>query len=199
MFNLFRTTLLGGIVFLIPVVLLLIVVGKAITWIRMVSDPVVDRLPDGFVGHTVAAYLIAGGILIFVCLVAGVFSRTRSAARLMEVMEARVLAHVPLYLVLRSKIQAMLNTDQVQDLQSVMVRFDDLWQVAFQIERVEGGMVAVFLPGAPDPWSGSVALVDAERVEELPMGVSTAAKLHYRLGRGSNQALADYFRNRPAD
>jgi uncharacterized membrane protein len=195
-FNLFRTTLLGGIVFLIPVVLLLVVLGQAVTWIRVVSDPVVDRLPDTFVDHAIAAYLLAGVILLLLCLVAGLVSRTRTAARMMEIMEARVLAHVPLYLVLRSKIQAMLRTDEVQDLRSVMVRFDDLWQLAFQIERVEGGMVAVFLPGAPDPWSGSVAVVEAERVQELDLGVPSVAKLHYRLGRGSNQVLADYFRNR---
>ncbi len=198
MFKLVRTTLLGGVVFLIPVVLLLIVVGKAVAWIRMVSDPVVERLPDGFVGHTFAAYLLAGVILLLLCLVAGLISRTRAAARVVQVMEARVLAHVPLYLVLRSKIQAMLRTDEVGDLRSVMVRFDDLWQVALQIERVDGGIVAVFLPGAPDPWSGTVALVEAERVQELDLGIPTVAKLSYRLGRGSNQALAEYFRSRAA-
>lgn len=198
MYNLVRTTLLGGVVFLIPFVLLLIVLGKAVAWIRIISDPVVERLPDSFVGHTVATYLMAGGILLLVCLVAGLISRTRVAARMVDVMEARVLAHVPLYLVLRSKIQAMLGTDEVQDLRSVLVRFDDLWQLAFQIERVDGGMVAVFLPGAPDPWSGSVVLVEAERVEELALGTGAVAKLHYRLGRGTNEAMAGYFRNPPA-
>jgi uncharacterized membrane protein len=50
---------------------------------------------------------------------------------------------------------------------TVVVRFDDSWSIAFEIERVDDDRVAIFLPGAPDPWSGSMCVVTADRVALL--------------------------------
>jgi uncharacterized membrane protein len=38
----------------------------------------------------------------------------------------------------------------------VLARIEDSWQIAFLVERLEGGHVAVFMPGVPNPLSGSV-------------------------------------------
>ena len=48
----------------------------------------------------------------------------------------------------------------------------------------------VYLPGAPNPWSGSVVYVTADRVERLDMSVSEAVKNIRTLGRGSDQVAA---------
>ena len=37
----------------------------------------------------------------------------------------------------------------------VLARFENSWQIAFEIERIPGGIITVYVPGAPDPWSGS--------------------------------------------
>jgi uncharacterized membrane protein len=73
----------------------------------------------------------------------------------------------------------------------VVARFDDLWQIGFEIERIEGGKVAVFLPGSPDPWSGSVCIAEADRVTPVDLPVAAVAKMVRRLGRGANEALRD--------
>ena len=48
-----------------------------------------------------------------------------------------------------------------------------------------GGNVVVFLPGAPNPWSGSVVYVSEDRVESLDMAPIDAVKNIRVLGRGS--------------
>jgi uncharacterized membrane protein len=48
--------------------------------------------------------------------------------------------------------------------------------------------VVVYLPGAPNPWSGSVAYFNSERVKRLEMSVTQAVKNIQGIGRGS----ADY-------
>jgi uncharacterized membrane protein len=45
--------------------------------------------------------------------------------------------------------------------------------------------VVVYLPGAPNPWSGSVAYFNSERVKRLEMTLSQAVKNIQRIGRGS--------------
>ena len=66
-----------------------------------------------------------------------------------------------------------------------MVQFDDYSQIAFEIERAPGGKVALYLPGAPSPWSGTVAYVDPDRVRPLSMTIREALTNIRMLGSGS--------------
>ena len=70
-----------------------------------------------------------------------------------------------------------------------ITRFDDSWQLVFEIERLADGKVVVFLPGSPDPWSGSVCVVSDDRVTPLDLTVNSAANLMKRLGRGATDTL----------
>ena len=45
----------------------------------------------------------------------------------------------------------------------------------------------VYLPGAPNPWSGSVVYVTPDRVVRLGMSMSEAVKNIRTQGRGSEQ------------
>ncbi|HMK65956.1 MAG TPA: hypothetical protein VK564_09185, partial [Thermodesulfobacteriota bacterium] len=49
--------------------------------------------------------------------------------------------------------------------------------------------VVVFLPGAPDPWSGLVNVVTRDRITPLDITVKSAADLMKRLGKGSSGVL----------
>ena len=76
----------------------------------------------------------------------------------------------------------MLSPEDIEGMSVVIVRFDDLWQIGFEIERIEGGKVAVFLPGSPDPWSGSVCIAEEERVTPLDVPVAAVVNMARRLG-----------------
>ena len=73
----------------------------------------------------------------------------------------------------------------------VLVRFDDFCQVAFETGRTPGGTAAVYLPGASNPWSGSLVFVDAERVKKLPVSATEELKVIRALGRGSEALAAE--------
>jgi uncharacterized membrane protein len=83
----------------------------------------------------------------------------------------------------------MLSYEDTKGMSPVTARFDDSWQLAFEIERIEGGNVVIFLPGAPDPWSGSVCVVTGDRITPLDLTVNSAVDLMKRLGKGSTDAL----------
>jgi uncharacterized membrane protein len=72
-----------------------------------------------------------------------------------------------------------------------LTRFDDSWQLVFEIERLADDKILVFLPGSPDPWSGSVCVVTADRVTSLGISVQAAANLMKRLGRGASDTLRE--------
>jgi hypothetical protein len=74
-------------------------------------------------------------------------------------------------------------------LKPVLVTFDDHQLIAFDIERLDDGREVLFLPGAPDAWSGSVVLVESERIAPLEVDLATLAKAQQRLGQGTAALL----------
>jgi uncharacterized membrane protein len=74
-------------------------------------------------------------------------------------------------------------------LKTVLVSFDDHQVLAVDVERVADGRVVVFLPGAPDPWSGSVVLVSHERVAGVPVEIGALHRSLKSIGRGSAELL----------
>lgn len=144
------------------------------------------------VGGVAVAHVLAIVFLLLICFIAGMLARKAVGA-----LEANVLSRLPAYALLKTKTQSMLSPDDIEGMAVVVVRFDDLWQIGFEIEPSEGGKVAVFLPGSPDPWSGSVCIAEEDRVTPLDLPVAASGNMVRRLGRGANEALRD--RLRPAE
>lgn len=113
------------------------------------------------------------------------------ASRLVDSLETNLLMKLPPYALLKTKTQSMLAPDDADGLVPVAARFDDSWQMALEIERLEDGKVVVFLPGAPDFWSGSVCVMTADRITPLDLPVLVATKLAKQLGKGSEDFLRD--------
>ena len=72
----------------------------------------------------------------------------------------------------------------------VLVTMGDSSQVAFETDRIEEGAVAVYLPGAPNPWSGEVIFVSPDRVKELAVSAREALKILHTMGRGAEGLAA---------
>jgi hypothetical protein len=73
-----------------------------------------------------------------------------------------------------------------------MVRFDDRSQLVFEVDRIDSGLVAAYLPGALDPRSDSVNYVEPDRVVPVDIGFTAVVKNCKTLGRGSREMLAGH-------
>ena len=191
MLKLMRTTIIGGIIFLIPVAILVAVIGRGLKVSGAMANPVADVLPVSMIGGVAVAHVLAIMLLLLLCFLAGLLAGLALARKADDALEVNVLSKVPAYALLKTRTQSMLSPADTEGMAVVIVRFDDLWQIGFEIERIEGGKVAVFLPGSPDPWSGSVCIAEAERVTPMDVPVATVVNMARRLGRGANEALRD--------
>jgi uncharacterized membrane protein len=188
MLKLIRTTIVGGIIFLIPIAILIAVIAKGLQATGVIARPVAAVFPV-YIGGIAVAQVLAIVFLLLICFMAGLLARLALARRAVGALEANVLSRVPAYALLKTKTQSMLSPDDIEGMSVVVMRFDDSWQIGFEIERVEGGKVALFLPGSPDPWSGSVCIAEEDRVTPLDLPVAAVANMARRLGRGANEAL----------
>jgi uncharacterized membrane protein len=184
------TTLIGGVVFLLPVVVTLAVLGQALALMARVVQPVAAMFPDRQVGGVALASLVAMLMLLLLCYGAGLLARAALGRTLSASFEDRLQTIYPRYTVIKGMTQA-LGVDGVKsDLKTVLVSFDDHQILAIEVERLPDGRVVVFLPGAPDPWSGNVVMVPQERVAAVPVEIGALHRSLKRIGRGSAALLS---------
>lgn len=194
MLKVIKTTIMGGILFLVPIAIFIAVIGKGLEFTGAIARPMADVLPVNMVGGVAVAHVLAILLLLLICFLAGLIARAAIARKAVDALEANVLSRVPAYALLKTKTQSMLSPEDIEGMSSVIVRFDNSWQIGFEIERVQDGKVALFLPGSPDAWSGSVCVVDEDRVTPLDLPVAAVAKMAKQLGKGARDVLRDRLR-----
>jgi len=151
---------------------------------RTVAAPMMAYIPTGYIGGIAVANLLILLAIVLVCFIAGLMARSAIANKMYRSLDATLLA-IPSYAFIKGLTESMSSTEEAAKIfLPVLVRFDDNAQLAFEVERT-GDNVVVYLPGAPNPWSGSVAYFNVERVKRLEMSVTQAVKNIQRIGRGS--------------
>jgi len=183
------TTLIGGVVFLLPLVVVIYVLGKGLALMAHAVQPLLVLLPDKSVGGVTLASVAALALLLLLCFGAGLLARAAVGQAFAERFEARLQTLYPRYSVIKAMSQGLHGALGQQVLKPVMATFDDNQLIAFDIERLDDGRVVLYLPGAPDAWSGSVLLVAPERVQALDIDAADVAKAMQGLGRGTAALL----------
>lgn len=175
MLKLVRTTIAGGLIFLLPLAILAVLVGKIFAAAKKVVEPLSHQLPVQSVAGVSATIVLAIVGLIAVSFMAGVLARTRTAQNLMKQLETQLLGRIPAYGLLKSLGQDLVSPDTQADHPVVIVRFDDAWQIGIRIgDTASGQHTVVFLPDSPTPQSGTVQIVESARVQETDIPLTKA-------------------------
>ncbi len=188
-FRFLKTTVIGGIIFLVPLIIIVAIIGKALEIMKKVAEPLSALIPIDSVGDIAIVNVIALALIVLVCFLAGLAARTVSAGKLVHILETRILSHIPAYAFIKGMTASVAGAEDGKGMTAVLARLDDYSQIAFEIERVEGGNVIVYLPGAPNPWSGSVCIMTEDRIQPVDATMMSAVQNIRHLGRGSGELL----------
>lgn len=186
-----KTTVVGGFVFLIPAVIVVIALGKVIGTLKVIAktlSPIfgIESLVGGFILD-----LLALVVTVLLCFVAGVVAKRANAKRMREKLDTTLLNSFPGYAIIKGFAENLRQTEQLAGgFLPVLVRFDDYAQIALETHRDSEGRVAVYLPGAPNPWSGTVVYVSPERIQPLAITLTEAIRNIRNLGKGSIEIAA---------
>ena len=189
-----KTTMIGGIVFMVPIIIFIAIIGKAIKLTNKLAAPVSALIPVDAIGNIPVADLLALVIILLICFLAGLAAKSTLARKSLSNLESRVFSKIPVYGFVKSKIDAIVQPEKAEGMKPVLAQFDDYWQIAFEVERIPGETVTIFLPGAPDPWSGSVCYVTEDRIQPLELTLLPVLKTLKGLGKGSNEQLRAYLK-----
>lgn len=185
----FKTLFIGGLIFLVPFAVVLVVIAKVRGVSRSMAEPLDAVIPVEAVGGIALANILEVAIIVLACFLAGIVATSPLGRKLYQRIDDWLLNLIPRYAFVKSMTET-LGDQQESTLQPVLVRFDDLSQIAFEVERGPGDLVTVYLPGSPDPWSGSVAQVTADRVDELAADFTSVVQSLRKIGRGAGALIA---------
>ena len=186
-----KTTIVGGVMFLVPVILLGLVLRHAMAIAAKLAQPIAGMFPAHEIAGVAIGTIIAALILLLVAFVAGVFARTGAGRKLTHWVEESFLGNLPQYRVVTSMAQGLTKVEEAEGLAPVLVEVDQGWQLGYALEEVQTGWSAVFIPQSPTPLSGNVLYVRADRVRRLDIGMHKAMALVKQMGSGSAEALKD--------
>lgn len=184
-----KATFLGGILFLVPLVVLLIVLEKGYVIIQKTTLPLVNSFPKVNVLGIAIQELIGILIIILICFVAGVLAKTANAKKLVQKLEDGILSFVPGYSFMKSMNENILGFESNEDLKVILVPTDAGLQFAFLIEQVNENQFTVFIPDAPNPWSGSIVFVEKKDITDIQITQKQALACIRKLGYGSKELL----------
>jgi len=188
-FGFVMTTVIGGVVFLIPVVVLVVVVGKAIGMMMLVAQPMADWLPVDTLAGVALANIIAAVALVVVCFLAGLLARHALASAFVRHLESKIVAKVPGYPMIKSLVSGF-DARQTEGLKPVALQLGTAERVGFEIEKLPDGRSMVFIPSPPNPFSGITEVLPAEQVAYLDVPVKQIMELTENFGHGVNAILA---------
>ena len=187
-----RTTIVGGVFFLAPIVVLIVILAKAFDYAKKGLNAVFVHIPAASELSAGAATALSVVLVALVCFLAGLLARTVPAQRLVNALELSVLSKIPGYDYLKQESASALGVAEIAELPVVFVPMEGGWQLGVQTEALSDGLVSIFVPGAPNPHSGSVFFFSADTVR--PAGIKLAAGLNClrRCGAGASALSANW-------
>jgi uncharacterized membrane protein len=184
-----KTTLIGGLVFLVPVGVLAFLGTKAVKILRRLAKPLDAWLPLETVWGVVVADVMAVVVLVIACFLGGLLARASFADHFVKKAEVGILWRIPGYGFIKALTDSLDKRAAESTLKPVLIHFDDAAQLAFEVDRLADGRRVVYVPSSPDPRAGTIMVMDAARVEPVAMTYLAALRSMRALGRGMGSLL----------
>lgn len=133
--NILKWTFIGGILFLIPLAIIMILLEKGYHILQKITIPLVSNLLKVKVLGMALEELIGLLIIIIICFLAGLLARTKQAKSFITKLETSILSLIPGYSFIKNMNENIIGIESSENLKVVLARVDDGWQFAFLIEK----------------------------------------------------------------
>jgi uncharacterized membrane protein len=182
------TTVIGGLVFLVPVMFLVFILGKAVGFMMVIAKPLADWLPVDTVGGVALANLIAILAVVLVSFLAGLVARHTMAGSFVKSLESKVLLKIPGYAMIKG-IKSGFDSSDAEGMKPVALQLGSAERIALEIEKLPDGRSMVYIPSAPSAWSGVTQILPADQITYLDVPITKVLELTEKFGHGADSIL----------
>jgi len=188
-FGVLKTTAIGGIFFLLPLVVVGALVGQVLQLVWIAAMAIQPYVPIQSAYGLSLLFIITVLLLLLLCFLAGMAARRSIGKGFTAWVERYLLMMFPRYAIFKEQLTGNIGGEVLRNqLIPVIVTVPEGRRLAMEVERgiVEGiEWVTLFAPGSPDPWAGHIVVVESDRVRRIDVPFGEAIATAEQLGRGS--------------
>lgn len=186
MLKFLKTTALGGLLFILPLVLIGVLIEKAVHILR---GPISKLMPL-FDHHSVAGVttltLVALFILLIICFLAGLLAKTDAAKYIRDSIESKLLDNVPGYRLVKDTMARMAGLEEEIDTKVGLYLDGDMMQFCLIVDTKDN-WTSIYLPdgGSAGLTAGAVQIVPSTQVHLTELSWLEVLKCLKHNGHGS--------------
>jgi uncharacterized membrane protein len=188
-FNLVKATIVGGLLFLLPLILVVLLLGHAMKLAAKVAHPLSQAIGLEAALGPAAEDAFAAVVLLVIAIVAGVIAGTALGKTLLRWAENSFLGGLPQYRMMKTMAEGFTQIETADGATPALINVEDGWQLGYRLEQLQNGWVAVFIPQSPTPMSGNIMYLPGNRVRTLDIPMMEAMGVVKAMGAGSAKAL----------
>ncbi|MBI9071075.1 MAG: DUF502 domain-containing protein [Melioribacteraceae bacterium] len=186
-----KTTLLGGMLVVLPLVILILVFTWLFEFIVDKIRPITDIILETTKMQEFAASGLALLLIILCFFLVGLVVQTKIGKFLFEYFEKSFFSKIPLYNIIKETTIQLVSSNKTLFKHVALVKLygNDTRLTAFVTEIHTDGSYTVFVPSGPAPTAGFIYHLKKESVELVNYPVERAMKTIFSFGAGSKELL----------
>ena len=190
----FKTSLLGGLIVLLPVGIMVFLVAWVFGMVKGILNPLTQLVTDRSDFHELLAMAIVVCLIVAVCFVIGLVVRTQVGRFIHEKLEDHILKIAPGYNLIKETVLQFLGNRPSPFSSVALVRLfgNDTLATAFVTESHDNGWFSVFVPTGPNPTSGNIYHLKPEYVHKVDLPIEDVMRSIISCGAGSASVVKAY-------
>ena len=177
-----RTTILGGALFLMPIVVLTFLLNKAFDFARRELKPIAKLIADQLVSEATPETAMAIALIVILCLLAGLLGRTVLTQKIMSRLESAMLSNVPAYGYLKQAGSSMKGLGEIAEPRGARAN-RGAWRLGGQTDMVGSGLTAVFVPNSPTRFRALFFFLASDKVRPLDLPLASTLRCLEQCGK----------------
>ena len=182
-----KNTLIGGIIFLLPLGIAVFAIGELVGVLNGVADQIAALLFPGSDAEFLPS-AISVVLLVVAAFFAGLIARTSLGGNVSTKLQSFATANIPGYALIRQTMSEMSGgSEQVADdekLRIAKIDFGSFKRVGVVIDQIGEDECVVYLPGAPSAFTGKVVIVRADQITDIALSSTELMSAMRHLGLG---------------
>ena len=150
-----KTTLIGGILIVLPIYVAILLLLKAFSGLLTLVKPITAGIPAAVEFRQLVAILA----LVAICSIMGLIVRTGPGLRAKNAFEGAVLSKLPGYTLLRGLAGRIAGQADEPTFTPALVEIEEALVPALIIEELEDGSYTVLVPSVPTPMAGALYIL----------------------------------------
>jgi uncharacterized membrane protein len=195
--NFLKTTLLGGLFVLLPLMLLWIGIREIGGLLVAMATPIADLFVVGLFPAGVFDNLTAPGVVALILIVGtsfilGLMARSAWLSRIGRSIENSVLKKIPMYSMLKIISSALIDTDKSEVCPALIRDGTGGGEPCYVMEKHQDGRATVLVPWSPASFAGSIKVVQQSDLEFLSCSIDEYSRSLSQMGIGVEACISTH-------